>query len=610
MRNKVIAGICIVLLVGLVSANWLNYFLSLLGFNSEPAAFSIEYKDGMEIWKGAQETRRWVNRYDRLCSENSSPFCKSVSSSIARRFLRVNITYNEDHTQFCINVSVKPRVKETIRYCILHYPTIKGRLKCLKELAERKGINVSRYDWKKVDFKKVPAKLRGIQRRFDVWNGYYGCFPMPTRDGETMQIGWGTEYWDTTSECNIDSPRSRSDTTIVFTCDININSELNSTNVTWEVNATSNYQYNFNVNSGGEWRSKDDTFSNYSTNYNYKIEVNSGGWMNLSSVENCYDDLDIYCYDGSTCYIDDYYGNSRCTKGKWHLYAQSNTTIENVFYDGMYLEIDSTESPVIYNFDAGSSSVSGNMTTGDNVVKWITSRGYYWRIGIASGATGTVNLTESSPKYIENIRTQRLNMVNSSIQLLSHLDGSPTEVACKNSNFGTAYYDPGYKSKIWSVGDTTCTLGQMRTYDGHHSDFSGYLDVDGFWHLSGTFYFNRTYPICAYSDAGLTGIGSGYNISLYCWNTSATEGSAITDADGCANVKVADMNQSWDNYEFEIRVDGTGYRNITVWQDSTETDGNGNLVGFVVENVSVGAPPPPSESAVSNIFREYLRRRM
>ena len=421
-------------------------------------------------------------------------------------------------------------------------------------------------------------------------------------EAQSVACSNGIFYWDNSTECNITSARTCENAIITFECPINITSNLTTYNVTWRSNQTADNQYGISISDGGKWQSYNDTFQNETggnSGYDYFIKTYSGGWVNLSSVENCYDDLNVYCYDGSTCYIDDYYGNSECYQGTWHFYAQSNTTLKDIYFKYTYLNIDSTESPAIYNFDAGSSSVSGNMTTENNIVKWIASKGGYWQLEVLSGATGTINLTESNPAYIKDIRTQRLNVVNSSIQVNSHLKGSPSEVACKNSDFGDAYYDSGYKSKIWSVGGTICTLGQMRTYDQHHADFSGYLDIADFWHISGTFYFNRTYPICAYSDTGITNIGSGYNISLYCWNTSNTEGSAITNSNGCVNIKIANMNQSWDNYKFEIRVNGTAYKNITVWQDSTETDGNGNLVGFEVENVSTGANIPPSISSLS-----------
>ena len=558
--------------------------------------FDITSSGGNEFWSGRQETRYWKLRPNMVCEFdvllNDTVCVEKPRASVVDKFTEIRIIYNKNHTLFCIIASVKPDMKEAVEKCNSHHET---KHECVKNLARGEGVNVSKYDWTKVDLKKVPLKFDGFEGLYNIsidteinlWDDYYRCFRMPDQDGEELSIGFGTEYWDSVSDCDVNGTTSKSDTTVVFTCNLKINGNLTDDNVTFQWNATSDNQYSIEVNDGGVWQSKDATFNDYGgSGYDLWIEVNSGGWVNLSSVENCETDLDgIRVYDGATFYVDDYYGNSRCRYGYWWLYAQSNSTMKDCFKDQIRLTIDSDESPVIYRF---LKTGIGNMTTGNNVVKWINCSGYYQNIYGESGATGTMNITESSYDRTYAYTSQRVNLVDSSSTGYNYFyDGGGTgEAQLDNSTLTSTlcFRD----TNIWTVGTTYSSLYLYKVYSGVTVDLKGYLNLPDYL-VSSTFggSINRTYPICLYMDSYSTPVSNNCNISLWNINDSVTEGNALTSS-GCVNISVINLTENDEFDILEVRAESIGYRNITVFQDSIETV-SGSLVGFKIANVSACA---------------------
>lgn len=540
--------------------------------------FSIKEDGNRSIWIGDPATRKFK------LMNNSGGMTENLDIRIKK------IKEDKDKITFRIEGGMKDKEKKDLNDCLEYSGD--SRKNCFKSKFKEYKDNEKGY---LDDYDKIPvnvSKFKSSKKFMDV-RGDFVDFEIPVdnwKDGIEVSYGLNTLYWKTVSDCDVNISAAYANETIVFTCNLNINAELNSTNVTWQWNETANNQYEINVNSGGIWASYTDTFNDYgASGYDIWIDINDKGWANLSSVESCEADLDgIRIFDGATAFIDNYYDNVRCRSGHWLIYTNTNTTLINCNKDCVEIYVDSNDFVDVYNFDFGYGALhSGNITTGDNLIKWTNSGTYYGAIHPQAGVTGDINITESYLYRISDLRSQTLNIINSTTTSYVNLAGDPFTVWMDNCRL--VYPVVEGKGKFITPWNSYSNLS-TNFRSNNVINLSGFYNYDNANPISdsssGTFRIN--YPICLYIDSYSTPIPSGKNITLYNINDTVEEGSGLSSANGCVNVTVSNIVVADEFDTLEIRYEGVSYRNISVFSDSTETV-SGVLVGFKVANVSVPA---------------------
>ena len=392
-------------------------------------------------------------------------------------------------------------------------------------------------------------------------------------EAQSVACSNGIFYWDNSTECNITSARTCENATIYAQCDIVVSSStLTFTNVTFKMNQTADYTYDFIV--------KDDAslIANESTEFTYE---NAAG-----------DRYDMIIAGNLTC--------DTCSVTRPNLkFVNSTKSI-----------LSSATIDIVYT--ATSIDNSADLTLKDTYCRyfWIYIRNdgakinelwadKYFTNENAITSTYGLHLNCSNCKVSKDGADMYLYAGNTIIN-----NTCIDEIIYKSDDVNATAYNTTLRNQISFsyVCNNNITFGLTGTSASNYVpdiDFrcSGGTSYLGGYYGSGTSitwiyssgFLKRYFPICAYSDAGITNIGSGNNISIYRGTEYIT--SATTDSNGCVNLGVL-FNKTNYNENCTIKVNGTAYKsNLTLFSDTNETDASGATKGIVLQNVVLGNAP-------------------
>jgi len=281
-----------------------KYYIELdpeVGEKPEDVRKEIEKAEVIEYWIGNPKTRHWVKTTDIIYDEYG---IAKKRKDITSNLLNSNITYNENHTRFCIDINIKSEDKQNIEDCDSNYSTKKEKAECIKQFTKNKGINISNYNWNQINFRKIPFKIKEKIEQIDALEGYLECFDMP-EIGEIMALGWKTETWSTSEDCDIYDDRVKEDVTIIASCSVIVwgAATLTFSNVLFQDNSTASNQHDHGPEDGGTWIMDNTRIEDYGAtgnNFDYR------GWVGGTSIikSTSFDD-DAYPYFYSISNITD-----------------------------------------------------------------------------------------------------------------------------------------------------------------------------------------------------------------------------------------------------------------------------------------------------------------